>query len=1459
MQRITKTILLVLLLVWNANCVNGSKNSLPFLAYLDLGGKGNSFSVSQITPGSGVSDIPMNTAVQVTFSEAFDSSSVTTSTFFIKQATTLIPASLTLNNTTAVLTPNSALSSSTTYTVTIAKEIRSSTGISLKEDMIWNFTTAATVDVIAPAVSLTTPNNGNSAVPNNSSVSVAFSENVDCTTIDTTTFLVDDGGAVAGTVTCGGTSATFAPAAALAPNTAYTARITTGARDLAGNPLTSIYAWNFMTGAAPDVTAPNVSFINPANTSNNFSVNGSLSIAFDEPIDCATFTTANITLTDGFTAVVGTVGCIGSATTFTPTLPLAYATTYTATISTGVKDLAGNPLAAPFTWSFSTGVAPDSIAPTVSLVIPANALTGVGINTNVSAVFSEPMNCATITTASFTLNGGAAVPGTVSCAGTSATFDPTAALAFNTTYTASITTTAKDLAGNSIPALYTWTFTTGLAPDTTAPTVSFVSPSNAATAVPVNSSLSIAFSEAIDCATITTANITLSDGSAIAGTVGCSGTAATFTPTVALAYGTNYTATIATAVKDVAGNSLTVPYTWTFSTSAAPDSTAPTVSFVTPANALTGVGINTNVSAVFSEPMNCATITTASFTLNGGVAVPGTVSCAGTSATFDPTPALAYNTTYTASLTTTVKDLAGNSIPALYTWTFTTGLAPDTTAPTVSFVNPIVGGTAVPVNSSLSIAFSEAIDCATITTANITLSDGSGIAGTVGCSGTVATFDPTPTLAFSTTYTATVSTAVKDVAGNSLAVAYSWTFTTGVAPDTTAPTVSLIAPANGSTGVATNANISVSFSETMDCTTLNTASFTLNNGAAVVGTVSCSGTTATFSPTAFLPAGTNHTATITVAAKDLAGNAIGAAFNWNFTTGAALDVTAPGLVIGNARNNTVLESGFVSGTATDGGAIATVEVSLDSGPYALATGTNNWKFPLPAGAATWKSFSQHTIQVRATDASNNVTISPVVTVRKGTNKDINGDGFTDLVAPEYGQGLVFIFHSSGAAGITIPNAQFASKIIIGTAASFFGKTATMGDFNGDGYADVAIGSPRFQSAGTNNGRVYLFYSSGTAGITTSFAAFANSTLTGTNGTTDEFGSALATGDINGDGYTDLIVGAPSYNGSRGRVYVFHSAGAAGITAATVTAGGGGASSFRTGGAASERFGYSLATGNINGGNEDDLVVGAPGYIFNAGYAGGGIDWGRVYVYYGAAAGLTATIHTITNNTGNAPAAVGVPGGAAQLGYSVAVGDMNLDGFNDVIAGAPFFIQVGNPNVNQQGRIVAYYSAGAGGIGTPLTLGGAIRAFTGMNGINGQFLGLTLAVRDMDLDGRADVMTASAFMGPNTVYVYLTPAVGGATRDTTMADVTMVTGGLYGINSMLNGPGIPIGTSDVNGDGLPDLLINGSEAVRIYHSTGGVAPITNNPASADSVILGSGLFGGIGGAASNTNEFGSAIY
>src|SRR5437773_3116569 len=104
-----------------------------------------------------------------------------------------------------------------------------------------------------------------------------------------------------------------------------------------------------------------------------------------------------------------------------PFSSLAPNTTYTATITTGARDLAGNALATNFVWTFTTGVTPDTTAPTVGATVPANAATGVAINHTVTAAFSEAMDPVTISAATFTLKQGiTAVADTVSYAGVTA-------------------------------------------------------------------------------------------------------------------------------------------------------------------------------------------------------------------------------------------------------------------------------------------------------------------------------------------------------------------------------------------------------------------------------------------------------------------------------------------------------------------------------------------------------------------------------------------------------------------------------------------------------------------------------------------------------------------------------------------------------------------------------------------------------------------------------------------------------------------------------------------------------------------------------------------------------------------------------------------------------------------------------------------------------------------------------
>src|SRR5207237_661051 len=123
----------------------------------------------------------------------------------------------------------------------------------------------------------------------------------------------------------------------------------------------------------------------------------------------------------------------------------------------------------------------DFTAPTVSAAVPANAATGVAISGKIVAAFSEVMDPSTVSTASFTLRQGTtAVAGTVSYAGVTATFTPAGNLAPLTAYTATVTTGARNLAGNALVTGFCWSFTTGVTPDTTRPTVSATVPGNAA-------------------------------------------------------------------------------------------------------------------------------------------------------------------------------------------------------------------------------------------------------------------------------------------------------------------------------------------------------------------------------------------------------------------------------------------------------------------------------------------------------------------------------------------------------------------------------------------------------------------------------------------------------------------------------------------------------------------------------------------------------------------------------------------------------------------------------------------------------------------------------------------------------------------------------------------------------------------------------------------------------------------
>lgn len=269
------------------------------------------------------------------------------------------------------------------------------------------------------------------------------------------------------------------------------------------------------------------------------------------------------------------------------------------------------------------------------------------------------------------------------------------------------------------------------------------------------------------------------------------------------------------------------------------------------------------------------------------------------------------------------------------------GTAMDTTAPRVIATTNADGATGVAINTKAGATFSEAMAPLTITDVSFALKEtvsGNPVAGTVGYSGVNAVFSPSSNLAPNMRYTATIkggTGGVTDIAGNAMVSDFVWSWTTGVLADadTTAPTVTLVNPADLATNVAITSAVNATFSEAMDPLTINTGSFTVGG---VTGTVAFNAVNriATFTPSANLTANTTYTATVTTAARDLAGNALAAAKVWSFTTAATPVAVAPAINLGAAT-----PFGTFGGTAGMTNTGIQTKVNGDIGSIATGTST----------------------------------------------------------------------------------------------------------------------------------------------------------------------------------------------------------------------------------------------------------------------------------------------------------------------------------------------------------------------------------------------------------------------------------------------------------------------------------------------------------------------------------------
>lgn len=355
------------------------------------------------------------------------------------------------------------------------------------------------------------------------------------------------------------------------------------------------------------------------------------------------------------------------------------------------------------------------------------------------------------------------------------------------------------------------------------------------------------------------------------------------------------------------------------------------------------------------------------------------------------------------------------------------------------------------------------------------------------------------------------------------------------------------------------------------------------------------------------------------------------------------------------------------------------------------------------------------------------------------------------------------------------------------------SVAIVGDVNGDGFDDILIGAPGDDDNGANAGQAYLFFGNSTGWAMDVDLSKANASFVGEHAGDIAGTSVAGAGDVNGDGFDDMLIGAPgdsdNVNGA-GQVYLILGK-ATGWTADT---GLGGSSASFWGELVGDAAGTSVAgAGDVNADGYDDILIGAP--FSNNGPT---LDVGQAYLILGKSAGwamdalLSASSGSYLGESANDNAGTSVAG----------AGDVNRDGYDDILIGAPYDDD-GGPNAGQ-----AYLVLGkpTGWI-MDVLLGGVDASFWGE--VAGDFAGYSVSsAGDINGDGYDDILIGAygnnEGANPNSgqSYIFFGMALGWALdTDTSAADAS------FSGESANDESGRAVAPAgDVNGDGYDDFLL-----------------------------------------------------
>ena len=878
--------------------------------------------VTSVAPVNGATGVAVSTTVSAIFSETLNATTISSSTFQLRNAAnTLITATVTYNasTNTTILTPSAPLAYSTVYTATItggSAGVKDVSGNALASNYVWSFTTAPPPDVTAPTVTSVVPVNGATGVVVTTSVYAAFSEAINETTINASTFQLRNASNVLvnATFTYDAVSkiAVLTPTAALSGSTVYTATVSGGAsgvKDLAGNALVNNYVWSFTTA---DITPPTIMSVTPVNGATGVAVSTTVSAIFSEAINATTISSSTFQLRNAANTLITATVIYNASTntaTLTPSVSLANSTVYTATITggaSGAKDQSGNALVNNHTWTFTT-VGPVTVsifqptdAPVVPLVLDQAIEVGTKFRTTQNGVITG-----------FRFYKGAGNAGTH----TGHLWNSAGTLLAEATF-------VNETASGWQQVLLT-----------------------APVAISTGNTYIVSYFSSTGNYAYTFSYFT---------------SAVVNGPLRALADGEDggnglyiYTAAPASPINSYLSSNYWADVVFVANTG--PDVTAPVVTTVTPANAATNINITTSVTGNFSETVNASTVNSSTFELRNAsnTLVPATVTynAATNTATLTPSSFLASSAVYTATIkggASGVKDLAGNAIVNDYTWTFTTvavetfSIFQPTDVPAVPLTvdAPIEVGTKFRTTQNGFVTGfrfykgtgntgthtghlwnSAGTQLAEATFINETASGwqqvllATPVAITTGNTYIVSYFSSAGNYSYTNYYfsSAVVNGPLRGLAdgedgsnglysyatvptfpGNSFRSSSYWVdivFNAITGPDANPPVVTTVTPANAATNINITTSVTGIFSEALNASTVNSSTVELRNGsnALVAATVTYNATTntATLTPSSDLAYSTVYTAKIKGGAsgvKDIAGNAMVNDYTWTFTT-----------------------------------------------------------------------------------------------------------------------------------------------------------------------------------------------------------------------------------------------------------------------------------------------------------------------------------------------------------------------------------------------------------------------------------------------------------------------------------------------------------------------------------------------------------------------------------------------